>query len=820
MQELIIYYRGVFLVKKTKQLFAGLILLVSGLGTLQAAEECPSKLMEGSVCLPKGFAVEPTPGGYTLNLTEGHTQISHDVYGLHMLILWICVLVGIGVFGTMFYSIYHHRKSKGHVAEQFHENTTVEIIWTIIPALILLAMAIPATKTMIEMDGVEESDMTIKVTGWQWKWEYEYLGNDIRFFSSLDHASNMARQLDSNTDPRSVAHYLLRVDEPLVIPVNKKIRFVFTAADVLHSWWVPDLGWKKDAIPGFINEAWASVDEPGIYRGQCTELCGRDHAFMPVVVIAMEQEDYDAWATQKHEQECKAKGSADMPHDDLVAKGAEIYEKNCSTCHMPDGGGIAGAFPALRGSAVVNGDINAQATLILNGKNAMPAFGKQLSATELASVITYTRNALGNAKGDEIQPKAIKAKLPKSDDDDDGCAAKPAKTDKDNKPAKAEVTDKAEEHAQKPAEAPVASKKAVTKKAVEKHEESIPATKPASKSSNSVVEPETVSKPKLTGSKPNNKNDARELTQHQAKALAQDSSANADLISAGQTVFETNCSSCHQKDGGGMPPVFPALTGSAIVKGDIKAQANLVMKGKGSMPAFGGKLTPAELAQVITYTRNALGNANGDSITADQIQKLMQGKDEPTVESSVAPESPANKVEEKDLKAEDAKPVEDKNAESSDKTESVANDEQVAKTDEAKLDADADKEIAAKANEANDKTKETADDEAAVVGEKTLDELVAQGESVYEKNCQSCHQPEGVGMPPVFPALKGSAVVTGAIDAQIEIMLKGKGVMPAFGKTLSALDFASVLAFTRNKLGNSTGDFKQPSEIEALQLAK
>ena len=240
--------------KKTKQLFASLMLMLSGLGTLQAAEGCQTQ-MEGSVCLPSGFPVESTPGRYTLNLTQGHTQISHDVYDLHMLILWICVLVGIGVFGTMFYSIYHHRKSKGHVAKQFHENTLVEIIWTIIPAVILVAMAIPATKTMMEMDDVQESDMTIKVTGWQWKWEYEYLGQNLSFFSKLSEASNKARQLDSETDANDVPHYLLSVDEPLVIPVNKKIRFVFTAADVLHSWWIPDLGWKKDAIPGFINEA-------------------------------------------------------------------------------------------------------------------------------------------------------------------------------------------------------------------------------------------------------------------------------------------------------------------------------------------------------------------------------------------------------------------------------------------------------------------------------------------------------------------------------------------------------------------------------------
>lgn len=696
--------------KKTKQLFAGLILLVSGLGTLQAAEECPSKIMEGSVCLPKGFPVESTPGTYTLNLMQGHTQLSNDVYDLHMLILWICVFVGIGVFGTMFYSIYHHRKSKGHAAEQFHENTTVEIIWTVIPALILLAMAIPATKTLMEMDDVQESDMTIKVTGWQWKWEYDYLDNGIHFFSNLDDASNRARQLGSNIDTRSVPHYLLSVDEPLVIPVNKKIRFVFTAADVLHSWWVPDLGWKKDAIPGFINEAWASVDQPGIYRGQCTELCGKDHAFMPVVVIGMEQDDYDAWADKKRLEICKGKSAVDMQHADLVAKGAEIYANNCATCHMPDGVGIPGAFPALKNSAVVNGDINAQAELILNGKNAMPAFGKQLSAAELASVITYTRNALGNSKGDEIQPKEIKAKLPDSGDEAD--CAKPAKVDKNSKsPSKAAIA-KAKGEGQKQ---PLNEGESNKKSSSDNH----------SKSLNNLVEPEE-----------------KEQSPHKSVSTASDSLDG--LIVAGKTIYETNCSSCHQKDGGGMPPAFPALTGSSVVKGDIKAQANLVLKGKGSMPAFAKKLTTAELAQVITYTRNALGNSNGGVIKANEIQALLQGKGE---------------------------------------------------------------------------TQKGSDKKATVADKVSLDLLVAQGESVYEKNCQSCHQKDGVGMPPVFPALKGSAVVTGAIDAQVEVMLKGKGAMPAFGKKLNPVDFASVLAFTRNKLGNSTGGFKQPSAIEALQSA-
>ncbi|TAN67205.1 MAG: cytochrome c oxidase subunit II [Methylobacter sp.] len=369
--------------KKTKQLFAGLILMAFGLGTAQAE--------------------------YTLNLMKGVTKVSNDIYDLHMLILWVCVFIGIGVFGTMFYSIYHHRKSKGHQAAQFHENTTVEIIWTIIPTLILIGMAIPATKAMVELDDVQESEMSIKVTGHQWKWEYEYLDNGLHFFSSLDEASNKVRQVGSGIDPRSVPHYLLNVDKPLVIPTKKKIRFVFTAADVIHSWWVPDLGWKKDTIPGFINESWTSVDEPGTYRGQCTELCGKDHAFMPIVVIAMNEPDYNAWVEKQKAAIAAEAGSASKQWatEELVAKGKTVYEANCSSCHMADGAGLAGTFPAIKASPVVIGDINAQVKLMLNGKGMMPAFGKMLSAVDFAAVVTYTRNGLGNSVGDSIQPSAI-----------------------------------------------------------------------------------------------------------------------------------------------------------------------------------------------------------------------------------------------------------------------------------------------------------------------------------------------------------------------------------------------------------------------------
>jgi cytochrome c oxidase subunit 2 len=471
---------------------------------------------------------------YTLNLMKGVTKVSNDVYDLHMLILWICVAIGVGVFGMMFYSIYYHRKSRGHKAAQFHENTTVEIIWTIIPTLILVGMAIPATKTLVELEDVKDSDMSIKVTGHQWKWEYDYLDNGIHFFSSLDEASNKARQRNSGIDPRTVPHYLLNVDHPLVVPTKKKIRFVFTAADVLHSWWVPDLGWKKDAIPGFINEAWTSVDKPGTYRGQCTELCGKDHGFMPIVVIAMEQPDYDAWVKKTQEEAKKGPDLSDRSHDELVAKGAALYAKNCSTCHLPDGKGVPGAFPAISGSAVVKGDINAQLDLVLKGKGGMPSFAKVLKADELAQVITYTRNALGNTVGDEIQPKAVQEKLP---------SPSAAKTE-----VKAAAPEKIE---------PVADK------------------------------------------------------------------TKDELVTLGKSVYADNCASCHQAEGQGTAPMFPALAGSAVVKGDISAQINLMLNGKGMMPAFGHTLSATDFAAVVTFTRNGLGNAVNDAVQPAAIQKLQ-----------------------------------------------------------------------------------------------------------------------------------------------------------------------------------------------------
>lgn len=230
-----------------------------------------------------------------LNMTQGATESSRQIYDLHMQIFWITVVIGFVVFGAMFYAMFRHRKSRGVRPAQFHHSTAVEVVWTVIPLLILVSMAVPATRVLIDLEDSSESEMTVKVTGYQWFWGYEYMGEDVRFFSRLDAESNRARQLGSGIDPAAVDSYLENVDRRLVLPVDTKVRFLITAGDVIHSWWVPDLGWKKDAIPGFINETWTRIDEPGVYRGACAELCGRDHGFMPVVVEAVEQDEYQAW---------------------------------------------------------------------------------------------------------------------------------------------------------------------------------------------------------------------------------------------------------------------------------------------------------------------------------------------------------------------------------------------------------------------------------------------------------------------------------------------------------------------------------------------
>ena len=345
---------------------------------------------------------------WAFNMPEGVTDLSRSIYDLHMTIFWITVVIGVLVFGVMFWSVIFHRKSRGAKASEFHESTLVEILWTSIPFAILVIMAIPATKTLIEVYDADNADIDIKVTGYQWKWQYEYLGEDVSFFSNL----STLRDEISNARPKN-PNYLLEVDEPLVVPIGKKIRFLVTGADVIHSWWVPELAVKKDAIPGFINESWAKINTPGIYRGQCAELCGKDHGFMPIVVDARSQEDYQAWLGEKRAEAEKIREltQKDWTMDELMAKGEEVYNKVCVACHQPNGQGLPPMFPALKGAdmAVKRDQIDDHINIVLYGKKgtAMQAFKDQLSEVDIAAVITYERNAWGNNTGEVITPKDI-----------------------------------------------------------------------------------------------------------------------------------------------------------------------------------------------------------------------------------------------------------------------------------------------------------------------------------------------------------------------------------------------------------------------------
>ncbi|AIS56659.1 cytochrome c oxidase subunit II [Vibrio coralliilyticus] len=359
-----------------------------------------------------GFATSVNAEENTLNMTRGVTGISNEVYDLHMLIFYICCAIAVVVFGAMFYSMYHHRKSKGAVAANFHESTKVEVIWTVIPIIILVLMAIPATRTLVAMEDTSQSDLTIKVTGSQWKWHYSYFGEDVEFFSLL---ATSQKAIDGIEEKG--AHYLLEVDNPLVLPINRKVRFLLTSDDVIHSWWVPDFAVKKDTIPGFINEAWTRIDEPGVYRGQCAELCGRAHGFMPVVVHAMEEDKYDAWLLAKKaeieqaKQEAAASLTASLSQEELMTIGEKVYVDRCAVCHQVSGAGIPGAFPAITGSKIATGDVDTHIDVVVNGRagTAMQAFANQLSDKEIAAVVTYQRNGLGNSTGDVVQASDVNA---------------------------------------------------------------------------------------------------------------------------------------------------------------------------------------------------------------------------------------------------------------------------------------------------------------------------------------------------------------------------------------------------------------------------
>lgn len=350
---------------------------------------------------------------WQINMTPGVTNLSQEVYNLHMAAFWICVAIGTVVFGAMIYSMIHHRKDKGHKAATFHESTAVEIAWTVVPVIILISLAIPAAQALVKIEDSSNPDMTIKVTGYQWKWHYEYPEDGIEFFSSLDAKSREASMLGSGIAPSSVDHYLLEVDNPVVIPVGKKVQFLFTSNDVIHSWGVPALAVKKDAIPGFVNDMWAKVNEPGVYRGQCVELCGKDHGFMPIKVVALEEAAFKTWIEEQKSAAAAKAADADKVYDmaGLVEHGKEVYNANCAACHQAGGQGIPGVFPGMTGSPIATGDIKAHLDIVLHGKKgtAMQAFATQLSDADIAAVVTYERNALGNSVGDLLQPADVKA---------------------------------------------------------------------------------------------------------------------------------------------------------------------------------------------------------------------------------------------------------------------------------------------------------------------------------------------------------------------------------------------------------------------------
>lgn len=394
---------------------------------LQGVLACSGLLVAGAA-----LAVGDSPGGPAvneINLQPPVTRIAEELYNLHTMMLILCTLIFVGVFGVMFYSIFAHRKSKGHQASHFHESTTVEIIWTIVPFIIVVLMALPATKAVVAMKDTTNADLTVKVTGYQWKWGYDYVkgpGEGISFLSTLT-----TPRAEVNGQAPITDTYLQEVDNPLVVPVNKKIRIITTANDVVHSWYVPAFGVKQDAIPGFVRDTWFKADKVGTYRGFCTELCGKEHAFMPVVVEVLSDDDYAKWVDT---QKAKMASANDDPNKtytlaELKERGEKVYMSNCAVCHQPTGKG-AGVFPALDGSKIANGPIAEHVSIVLHGKGAMPSWAPTLNDVEIASVITFERNAWGNHTGDVLQPRQVtdarNGKMPEGGDHTAGAGAAPA----------------------------------------------------------------------------------------------------------------------------------------------------------------------------------------------------------------------------------------------------------------------------------------------------------------------------------------------------------------------------------------------------------
>ena len=526
-----------------------------------------------------------------MNLTEGVSPISHDIFELHMTIFWICVAIGIVVFGVMFYSIINHRKSIGHKPAEFHEHLSLEIFWSIIPLVILAVMAVPATKVLINMYNTENEDITIKITGYQWKWHYEYLEDGISFYSNL---STPYDQIYKNAPKEK--QYLREVDHPIMVPIHKKIRFLVTSNDVIHSWWVPDLGIKRDAVPGFINEAWTRIEKPGTYYGQCAELCGMNHAFMPIVVVATTEDQYKDWLAEQ-----KGGGKKGSTEDltkqwtmkELMTQGEAVYGRICAACHQPTGVGMPPSFPALKGSKIATGPVEEHMDRVLNGKagTAMQAFKDQLSAVELAAVITYERNAFGNNTNTIVQPIQIQA-------------AKEGKS--------------------------VAAVTAEAKQAAKAAPAGSTAT-PAKSESNAAPAAAGTSAAPAAAAAPGAATAATSAAPAAAAAAAKKYTKD-ELMQLGEKTYLNRCAMCHQPTGLGMPPTFPALKGSKIATGPVDQHMDRVLNGKTgtAMQAFKDQLSDDELAAVITYERNAWDNNTNTLVQPADIAAAKKAPSQPT----------------------------------------------------------------------------------------------------------------------------------------------------------------------------------------------
>jgi cytochrome c oxidase subunit 2 len=369
------------------------------------------------------FAGATANAAYDVDILPPASPIAQQIYDLHWAIMWVCIVIFVVVFGAMFYSIFKHRKSVGAKAAHFHENTTVEVIWTVIPFIILIGMAYPATKTVLDMKDASNPDLTIKVTAYQWAWEYDYLQDGVKFDSRLSTPRAQIEEWQQQGEKKG-ADYLLEVDNAMVVPAGKKVRLLITSNDVIHGWYVPQLGINQYGIPGFVKDTWFTADKPGVYRGQCSQICGKEHGYMPIVVVAKAPAEYDAWVKEQKaaapQAAAPAQVAATVPvvsenpnrkwtADELKALGEKVYAANCAACHQATGKGMPPAFPALDGSRIATGAKAAQIALVLNGKQgtAMASFAR-LTDSELAAVITYTRTAWGNKAG-EVLPSEVKA---------------------------------------------------------------------------------------------------------------------------------------------------------------------------------------------------------------------------------------------------------------------------------------------------------------------------------------------------------------------------------------------------------------------------